>query len=127
VAKSDDKIFAAIAHIAIFFDLVGLIIAVIIYALKGKESPFISFSSKQAIGWQVFALIIHKVVMFFTMGSFIGGMRIGINPLRGFFGMFTINGLVSLIFIVVAIMGAIKALNGEKYQYPLIGDFIAKI
>jgi len=125
--KSDEKIFAAIAHIAIFFDLVGLIIAVIIYALKGKESPFINYSSKQAVGWQIFALIIHRMVIFFTIGSFIGGMRMGIHPLQGFFGMFTINGLISLIFIVVAIFGAIKALNGEKYQYPLIGDFIAKI
>jgi len=127
MADSDDKIFAAIAHITIFFDLVGLIIAVIIYALKGKESTFISFSAKQAIGWQVFALIIHRIVMFFTMGSFIGGVRMGIHPLGGFLGMFTLNGLIGLVFIVLAIIAAIKALNGERYQYPLIGNFVAKI
>ena len=43
MVNSDDKIFAAISHIVIIFDLVGLVIAVIIYAVKGKESPFISF------------------------------------------------------------------------------------
>ena len=127
MTKSDHKIFAAVAHIAIFFEVVGLIIALIIYGLKGKESQFISNSAKQAMGWQILALIVQKVVIFLTMGTFLGGMRMGIHPLQGFFGMFTVNGLVSVIFIIVAIIGAIKALNGEEYQYPLIGDFVAKI
>lgn len=125
--NSDDKIFSAISHVAIIFDLVGLIIAIIIYALKGKESPVISFSTKQAIGWQVLALITQKVLAFLTFGSFIGGMRMGMHPFRGFLGLFSINGLVGLAFIVVAIIAAIKALNGERYQYPLIGNFVANI
>lgn len=127
MVNSDDKIFAAISHIVVIFDLVGLVIAVIIYAVKGKESPFISFSSKQAIGWQVSALIIQKVLVFLTMGSFVGGVRMGMNPLRGFFGLFSINGLVALAFLVFAIIAAVKTLNSEEYKYPLIGDFVAKI
>lgn len=127
MANSDEKIFSAIAHVGIFFDLVGLVIAVLVYALKGKESSFISFSSKQAIGWQVFALVIQKILVFLTMGSFIGGMKMGMHPLGGFLGVFSINGLIGLVFIVFAIIAAVKALNGERYQYPLIGNFVAGI
>ncbi|NLT95263.1 MAG: DUF4870 domain-containing protein [Clostridia bacterium] len=127
MANSDDKIFAAISHLAIIFDLVGLIIAVLIYVLKGKESPFIGFTAKQAIGWQVSALITQKVLVFLTVGTFIGGVRMGMHPLGGFLGIFSLAGLVGLAFFVVAIIAAVKALNGEEYLYPVIGNFVAKI
>ncbi|MFZ7103472.1 MAG: DUF4870 domain-containing protein [Peptococcaceae bacterium] len=125
--NSDDKILAALSHIVIFFDLVGLIIAIIIYVLKGKEAAFVNFSAKQAMGWQIFALIVEKAVLFLTLGSFVGGMRMGIHPFSGVFGIMSINGIIDLFFTVVAIIGAIKALSGDYYKYPLIGDFIAKI
>lgn len=125
--KSDDKILAAIAHIGIIFDILGLIIALIIYIIKGKESYFVSFSAKQALGWQLIAILIKKVVAILTFGSFVGGMGMGIHPLRGAFGLFSINGIIGLLFTIVAVIGAVKVLNGEKYKYPLIGDFVAGI
>lgn len=123
----DEKIFAALSHFSIIFQLTGIVVTVIIYALKGKESSFINLACKQALGWQVLALLVGKIIAFLTFGSFFGGIHMGFHPFSSIFGMISLASLSHLFFVVLGIIGAIKSLNGEKYKYPLMGDFLENI
>jgi uncharacterized membrane protein len=100
-AKSggDDNLMGAISYIGI--------IAVVMLLVK-KDSEYVQFHAKQGT-----VLFIGEVILG-IVGTFI-------------WVLFFVWGLVWLVFLLASIIGFIKALSGEKYKLPVVGDLADKI
>ena len=70
-----------------------------------NKRPFIRFHAFQSIAFSVVAFVLHLVLMFI--------------PIIGWI----ISIFLSLAFLVLWIIVMLKALKGEWYKLPVIGDF----
>ncbi|HZW84041.1 MAG TPA: DUF4870 domain-containing protein [Candidatus Deferrimicrobium sp.] len=124
--KSEDKVLAGVSHLGILVGWVGLIIALGIYLVKRDQSVFVKRSAKQALGFQVCALVIISILALL----FGGGMLLGV-----FTAKLVTTGLLSLVFVKIVLVllytlgvwAAIRSFQGEHFKYPLIGEFIDRL
>ena len=102
---SEERTWAAVAHISgVFSSLVlPVVICALIFTMKKDESEFIEIQSREAHNFQ----ITTAVAMFVCGILFFCGIGIPMAM------------IVALGSFVLAIVGAIKAHNGERYRYPL--------
>ena len=70
-----------------------------------NRSKFIRFHAYQCIAFSVVAFVTHLVLMFI--------------PIIGWL----ISLVLSLVFLVLWIMCILKAIKGEWYKLPIVGDF----
>ncbi len=110
--RPEEKTWGMLAHIAA---LVGYIIPLgniigplLVWMLKKEESAFVDFHGKESINFQI-TMTIYVVAALILMLLVVGVVLI--------VAVF----LFDLVMIVVA---AIKAANGEKFRYPLSIRFI---
>lgn len=98
----DDKTMALLAHLlGILTSVIG---PLIIWAMKKDTSPFLDDQGKEAMNFQITALIGWVIVMVLAVVTCgIGGFLV--FPLW-------------IAIIVLSIMAGIKAQNGERYRYP---------
>jgi len=89
--NSEEKMFALVAHLAIFF--FPVLVPLALYLIKKDESKYVAYHAMQAIVWQLVAWIIG------------GTLCLGIGTVVGW---------------VFGVLWAIKAHNGEWKGYPLI-------
>jgi hypothetical protein len=88
--------------------LVGLVVPIVIWSMKRTESPFVDDNGKMVVNWLISAAIywaIGIVLSFILIGLLI------IIPLY-------------VIGIVFPIIGAVKAAQGEIWNYPLTIRFL---
>jgi len=104
---SDERMWAMFAHLSA---LVGFVIPfgsilgpLIIWQIKKNEYPLVDDQGKEALNFQI-TMAIAFIVCFILIFILIGAILIWLV------------GLFDLIMIVIA---AIKANNGERYRYPL--------
>ncbi len=104
--NSDERMWAMFAHLSA---LAGFIIPfgsilgpLIIWQIKKNEYPLVDDQGKEALNFQI-TMAIALVVSFVLMIVLIG------------FILIWVVGLFDLIMIVIA---AIRANNGERYRYP---------
>ena len=104
--SSDERMWAMFAHLSA---LAGFIIPfgsilgpLIIWQIKKNEFPLVDDQGKEALNFQI-TMAIALLVSFVLMIVLIG------------FILIWVVGLFDLIMIVIA---AIKANNGERYRYP---------
>jgi uncharacterized Tic20 family protein len=102
----EEKQWAMFAHLSA---LVGFIIPLgsiigplVIWQMKKAEMPFVDDQGKEALNFQITALI-AIVVCFVLMFVLIGMLLLP---------------LVALAVLILTIIGGIKANNGEAYRYP---------
>ncbi len=117
------------------------IFPILIWSSKKEDSEFVDFNGKQALNFQLSILLYSLVLLaisiplliftvlqnlpmeqfeynshFFREHVFIGNL-----PVIGIIGIITgaLFVLVKFIEIIIIIYAAVKALNGERYNYPL--------
>ena len=96
----DDKTMAMFAHLSgILFSFVG---PLVIWAIKKDESPFVRDHALEALNFQI-SLMIYSIVAFISMIVLIGFLLLPAIMLGG---------------IVLTIMAAVAANNGQSYKYP---------
>lgn len=78
------------------------------WLVKGKEHPFVDSQGKEALNFQI-SFSIYGLVAFVLVFALIG---IVLLP------------AVAIVDIVLTIIAAVKANNGESYRYPLCIRFI---
>jgi len=107
---SKERAFAVISHLGgllAFTCLLGIIIPLVIWLLKGEESVFINTQAKEALNFQITFFIYMGlcVLLFWTI--------IGIP--------FAILGycICVLTNIICSIKGAIWTSKGNTYRYPM--------
>ncbi len=91
----------------VFFP-VGVIIPIVLWQTKKQQMPALDAHGKMVVNWMISA-VIYGIVSFVLAFVIIG------------FFLLIALGLLSLIFPIV---GAVKANNGELWEYPLTIKFL---
>ncbi len=146
MTTKDENNLALLTHLSGFggyiFPLGSIIVPLIIWETKKKESDFIDYNGKEVINFNL-SYLLYTIVLGissvpFFMGSFfrsLHGNVIDFDNLNmhfdfnynSLFGIFSIASLISIMAlgkIVLIIMNAIAAHKGEKVKYPLTIKFI---
>lgn len=96
---SEQKLWILLCHLSIFIG-VPLLAPFVVYLVKKQDDPVVREHAKEALNFHL-SLAIYSIVLFVTV---VGAL------------------LVPLIYIaalILAILAAVKASNGEFYRYPL--------
>ena len=101
-ASGNDKIWSMLCHISTFLG-VGFVLPLIVYLAMKEDSHYVRSNAREALNFHISLLIygICCIPLIFVV--------IGIPLL-------VLLGIGSL---VLSIVGAIRASNGETYHYPL--------
>ena len=113
VTESEARTFGMLAHLAAFSGFVvpgiGHILGpLLVWLLKKDEHPFVDDQGKESLNFQL-SMSLYYIVSVILMFVLIG---------------FLIFPALVVFSVVVTIMGAVKANNGERYRYPLNIRFI---
>lgn len=105
--SEDEKLLALISHLAAFggavFPFANIFIPLAIYLAKKNDSAYIAYHARESLNFQI-SVSIYAIVSVVLMFVLVGFVLI----------------IALLIFeLIVVIMAAVKAGNGEYYQYPL--------
>jgi uncharacterized Tic20 family protein len=108
----EERTLAALTHLSglagYVVPLGGVVVPIVIWAVK-SDSKVISSIAKQA-------LILNVIVFLLIAGTAILWLTILLIPVVVFFWV-----LLGLAALALPIVGAIKALDGAFYRYPLVG------
>jgi uncharacterized Tic20 family protein len=107
-ANSDEKTWALIAHFGGI--LVGFIAPLVALLAKGNESPTVKAHANEALNFQItwgIAMIVAVIISVCSLGF-----------------LFFVPIIVWIVIVVFAILGGMKANNGELYRYPATFRFI---
>ena len=100
--SSEDKLFAMLLYVLNFFT--AIIGPLIIWLIKRETSPFIDYHGKEYFNL-IISYFVYEIVAAITM-------IIGIG--------FILVPVLSIAFVVLIVVGAVKAYQGEHYRFPLI-------
>lgn len=107
MSPDDEKLWATLIHIGgIFFAFIPALIG---YLLLKDRGPFIRAHTATALNFQItmaIAYIVGLILLFLLIG-------------------FLIVGVVWVLVIVFSIVAAVRANQGEAYQYPLAIRFVS--
>lgn len=111
--RSDDRTWAILAHATGFVGLVlpfGNIIApLLIWLIKKDDSAFVDDNGRNAVNFQIswsIYLIVSLVLMFVLIG-------------------FVLFPIIALAWLILVIIGSVRASNDQVYEYPLTIDFFS--
>lgn len=107
-ASSDERTMAMLCHLAAFAGVVipfgNIIGPLVIWLIKKDSSPYIDYHGKEALNFQI-AFTIYMLISLLLMMVLIG------------FILLPVLGIAGLVLMIIA---AIKAKDGEQYRYPYI-------
>src|SRR3954451_10333119 len=99
----EDKTMGMVAHLLGLFSFLG---PLVIYLIK-RDSRFVSFHALQQVFFQLLVVAVEIILAVTIVG-------ILLVP------------VVHIAALVVAILAAVKANNGEWYEYPVVGAWARK-
>lgn len=115
---------AAIAHLASLVNLVGIpspLGPLAVYLLKKKDSEFIATEAKASLNFALSVWIYTAAFLILGALSFLGSLGTGVAFTAV---LFIVWGLLILASMIFSIIGGVKALNGEDYEYPFVINLI---
>lgn len=110
---SENKLLAALGYI------IGILIPLFVIFTEKKNDKFLAFHA-----WQSLILSIVWIVIFVGLTGLTivaGALTAGIGSLVGCLSL-----PAMLVWFLMIIIGAWKAYQGEKYMFPVIGEFAQK-
>lgn len=110
------KVLAAVGYISILF-LVPMLLA--------KDSPFAKFHAKQ--GLVLFLAEVATGILGMVLGMLFVVSSRGYGLSASFFTFNSLISLLNLFWLVLSIIGIVKALSGEKWTLPLLGKWAASL
>lgn len=140
--NQDERVMAALAHVAAILPLMGVIAPIIIWVTQREKSRYVAFQALQAVAYQLSMIVAWMIGMgcyfcsFFAMFLSIplassSGTTPPVNTLfsLGFIIPFLVLGLIFLgvfAFMVYGIVGAINAFQGKPFGYVFIGQRVER-
>lgn len=137
LSTQDERIIAALSHVAILLPLIGIIAPIIIWVTQKERSRFVAFQALQAIAFQLLLIVIYFGGILCYMGSFFltflgmmaadsmgpAGPGMGMFlPFVVFFGTFLVLG----IFVIYGIVAAVLTFQGKDFRYALVGRWVER-
>jgi uncharacterized protein len=127
----DERTMALLVHVLAIF---SSFLAPLIFYLVKKDSRFVSFHSLQVLIWHAAYAVIFftgMIVAFILMFSTVAMQPHGApdhSPPLAFFGIFGLVWLWGIggwvLNVILGIVYAVQANQGEWARYPLIGNFV---
>jgi uncharacterized Tic20 family protein len=132
---SEDKMLSMLCHLSMIFG--GIIMSIIIWAIKKEQSKFVRFHSLQSIFFHLaFAVVLGVTIVIFAVIIVLAGA--GISSANCLHDPARMSGII--IFISFAFLGvitlaafggigysiylAVKSYQGEKTRIPILGKII---
>lgn len=113
---AEDRVLAAVAYI------LTLLTGIVVYVLAKPEDTYARWHALQAIGFGIAALVIGVLLgvvsALFAFGTVVTGGLPGV-----FLGGALLGLLWNLVVLVLIVVLAIKAYQGEKFRLPVIAEF----
>lgn len=110
--RNEDKTWGMACHLAALAGLVipfgNVVGPLVVWLMKKNESAFVDDQGKESLNFQISASI-YMLVAALSMFVLIG---------------FILLPVVALATLIMTIVGAIRANNGEQYRYPLTIRFV---
>ncbi|MCF6314644.1 MAG: DUF4870 domain-containing protein [Verrucomicrobiales bacterium] len=104
LSVKEDKTFGMLSHLlGAFTAFVG---PLIIWMIKKEDSPFVEDQGKEALNFQITITIAYVVATILGMIPFVACLTFMLYP------------AIWVVGVVFAIMGCLKANEGELYRYP---------
>jgi uncharacterized Tic20 family protein len=124
----DDRIMAALSHIAIVIGL-AIILPGIIWFVYRDKSPYVRFQALQAAVWQLITTVGGMLVAGCAfMALMMTGMMADSSNSGGFvclpFPVICGVILVSIAFTIYGLYAAIVTFGGSDFRYPVIGSWL---
>lgn len=120
-----------------FFPFGNIITPLIVWQTLKDRSVFLDEQGKEAVNFNIsytlYALLISFIFIPFAIGNFMNHRRLHWEwnffefDFSNFYGLISLGSLAGLIYIVgviLVIIAAMKAKEGENYKYPLTIKFI---
>ena len=116
IPGAEEKQWAMFAHLSALLGLftggIGAVVGpLVIWLIKKDTMPFVDDQGKEALNFNISVLI--AVAALWIVGTILLFILIG-------FLFYFAALLLGIAWLVFAIIGAIKASNGEAYRYPFI-------
>ncbi|MGE0002342.1 MAG: DUF4870 domain-containing protein [Fimbriimonadaceae bacterium] len=114
IVRQEDKTWGALAHVlplvaSVALGGFGWLVALVIYLVNREKSPFVAFHAYQEL-W------LHGINFLILGAAVIAAMTVILIPLA------ILLGVVSFVLmVVIPIVGAIQASNGNWYRLPVVG------
>lgn len=112
VSSDDEKMWAMLCHLAALaafvFPLGNVIGPLVVWLVKKDEFPLVEDQGKESLNFQI-SVTIYGAVAFLLVFVLIG---------------FLLLPVVGLFYLIMTIVGAVKANQGIAYRYPLCIRFI---
>ena len=115
---SEERNWAMAAHLGSFvaaYAALGLLAPLTVLLVKGDASPFVRRHAVESLNFQITTLVwalIGFAVVIFTLGV-------------GIFVVVPIAVVVATFYLVVVIIGGVRASGGRDYRYPLTWRFVS--
>jgi uncharacterized protein len=103
---SDERTWAWVSHAGSFVGAavaMAFLVPLVIMLTKGKESPFVRRHAVESLNFQITTLIYAAVSAVLVLVVI---------------GLFMLLAL-AVFYVVVVVLGTVKAANGEEFRYPL--------
>ena len=108
----DEKNMGVLVHLASFsgylVPLGSILGPLIVWLMKRDEFPFVESCGRNCLNFKI------SVIIYFIISGIL--MLVGVG--------FLLIGILAIFDIIVTIIAAIKASEGESYKYPLTINFI---
>lgn len=110
----EQKLLAILAHLAYLLGGLGFIIAPLVILLLRREDEFVYHHAKQALVAHL-AMLVASVVAGLLCIALIGLL------------LLPVVAVLWLVLLVTSVIAAIKAADGQHYEYPLVQGLVRKL
>src|SRR5688572_2096194 len=124
VMNLDHNVAGMLCYLPPCFCLADLIFCVLWLATEPKDSRFVRFHALQ--GLLLFGLGFVVSIIFQILGTGMAVTTSGVVEAGGFGLLLLIRLVVGVAFLVLYIVGMIKAYQGQMWKLPIIGDIAEK-
>ena len=108
-SNRDDRIWAMACHLGTFVTVVALanfIVPLVIWMVKRDTSPLVADQGKEVLNFQITMFLLYAVAV-------VCAITVVLIPLA------ILMAIVGPLFhVIMSIIGAIKAYDGQAYRYP---------
>jgi len=121
----DSNVGAMLCYIANFLCCLGLVLS-IVFVITEKENRFVKFHAAQSLFLVALEIVASIILEILTV---ILRLALSIVDMGWIAGLLTwgLGGILLFIFLILLVVGGIKAYGGQWYKLPIVGELAWKI